>query len=135
MGLDMYLTKRIYPESSTAIIDGENISISYAVQEVGYWRKANAIHRWFVENVQEGVDDCKEYWVSKDELKKLYDTICEVYRSKTKAKELLPTQSGFFFGGVDYDDYYYEDLKYTKKLLEEIFKDTETTEYCYRASW
>lgn len=27
-------------------------------QEVGYWRKANAIHMWFVDNVQNGEDDC-----------------------------------------------------------------------------
>lgn len=27
-------------------------------EEVGYWRKANAIHDWFVENVQDGIDDC-----------------------------------------------------------------------------
>ena len=27
-------------------------------EEVGYWRKANQIHNWFVENVQDGVDDC-----------------------------------------------------------------------------
>lgn len=28
------------------------------IEEVGYWRKANQIHNWFVENVQDGVDDC-----------------------------------------------------------------------------
>lgn len=27
-------------------------------EEVGYWRKANQIHNWFVENIQDGVDDC-----------------------------------------------------------------------------
>ena len=27
-------------------------------EEVGYWRKANAIHGWFVRNVQNGKDDC-----------------------------------------------------------------------------
>ena len=27
---------------------------------VGYWRKANHIHRWFVENVQGGEDECQE---------------------------------------------------------------------------
>lgn len=39
--------------------------------EVGYWRKANAIHRWFVDNVQNGVDECQESWVSRDKLKDL----------------------------------------------------------------
>ena len=26
---------------------------------VAYWRKANAIHSWFVENCQDGVDECQ----------------------------------------------------------------------------
>lgn len=28
------------------------------MKQVGYWRKANEIHNWFVENVQDGEDDC-----------------------------------------------------------------------------
>jgi hypothetical protein len=28
-------------------------------EEVGYWRKANHIHNWFVENIQNGEDDCE----------------------------------------------------------------------------
>jgi len=28
------------------------------MEQVGYWRKANQIHNWFVENIQDGVDDC-----------------------------------------------------------------------------
>lgn len=42
---------------------------------IGYWRKANAIHKWFVDNVQEGVDDCKPYYVSREQLKELR-TLC-----------------------------------------------------------
>lgn len=32
---------------------------SSLMQEVGYWRKANAIHRYFVDAVQDGEDDCR----------------------------------------------------------------------------
>ncbi len=28
-------------------------------EEVGYWRKVNAVHNWFVENIQCGEDDCQ----------------------------------------------------------------------------
>ena len=42
-----------------------------AFDEVGYWRKANAIHRWFVDNVQNGEDDCGTYAVSKEQLEGL----------------------------------------------------------------
>ena len=31
---------------------------SRIIEQVGYWRKANQIHNWFVENVQDGEDDC-----------------------------------------------------------------------------
>ena len=29
------------------------------MEQVGYWRKSNQIHNFFVENVQDGYDDCK----------------------------------------------------------------------------
>ena len=47
-------------------------------EEVGYWRKANAIHKWFVENVQDGEDDCEQYEVSKEQLEELLDVCKEV---------------------------------------------------------
>ena len=40
-------------------------------EEVGYWRKANQIHNWFVGNVQAGEDDCGQYEVSFDQLREL----------------------------------------------------------------
>lgn len=45
-------------------------------QSVGYWRKANQIHNWFVGNVQDGVDDCGKYEVTEDKLTALLNT-CE----------------------------------------------------------
>lgn len=47
-------------------------------EDVGYWRKANAIHKWFVENVQNGEDDCGQYEVSKEQLEELLDVCKEV---------------------------------------------------------
>ena len=41
------------------------------VKQIGYWRKANAIHNWFVQNVQNGVDDCGTYIVTKENLEEL----------------------------------------------------------------
>lgn len=57
----------------------------------------------------------------------------------TVAKDLLPTQSGFFFGGTDYDEWYIDDLKNTKKALEKELgkhpQETGSTSYYYNASW
>ena len=40
---------------------------------VAYWRKANAIHNWFVENCGGGVDECQLMEINKDQLKALLD--------------------------------------------------------------
>lgn len=54
-------------------------------EQVGYWRKANAIHRWFVQNVQGGVDDCGTYIVTREQLEQLKAT-CEQVLSVVKTK-------------------------------------------------
>ena len=46
--------------------------ISHVEEEVMYWRKANHIHAWFVKNVQDGIDNCAEYYVSPDNLRELH---------------------------------------------------------------
>ena len=45
---------------------------------VGYWRKANQIHNWFVENVQDGIDDCGTYEVTEKQLVNLLNTCWKV---------------------------------------------------------
>lgn len=132
MGLDMYLhAKRFLWHSEEDLIkqisnnfpELGDARVKEITAEVGYWRKANAIHKWFVDNVQNGNDDCGDYEVSKEQLKQLLDTINEVLENKKKASELLPCSSGFFFGSTDYNEYYFEDLKYTKELLERLLNN------------
>lgn len=51
--------------------------VKYIIEEVGYWRKANAIHNWFVENVVRSEDwQGENTYVSRDDLKILLD-LCE----------------------------------------------------------
>jgi hypothetical protein len=57
MGLDMYLSVR---NNGT----GEH-------ENIGYWRKANAVHGWFVRECADGVDECQEIRVSHDQLRQL----------------------------------------------------------------
>lgn len=71
MGLDMYLMRTDKENKNS---DWEN-SI-----EVGYWRKANQIHNWFVNNVQGGVDDCDYYEVSDNKLIELLERCKEVVK-------------------------------------------------------
>lgn len=47
------------------------------MEQVGYWRKKNAIHQWFVDHVQDGIDDCDYHKeCTKEILEELLDT-CE----------------------------------------------------------
>ena len=71
-----------------------NKSIS---KKVGYWRKANAIHNWFVENVQDGIDNCGEYVVTKEQLETLLD-ICETVLGRSHLKD------GYVKNGYQSDD-------------------------------
>ena len=126
MGLDMYLYG----------VNDEHMPIDKQNRRtlVCYWRKANAIHRWFVENVQDGVDDCGIYIVSVEQLKELLHLAKEALASSEPAN-FLPTMSGFFFGGTDYGEWYREDLKHTIKTLSEIIRLDEFKLYEYHAWW
>lgn len=183
MGLDMNLYKRHYVKNwdmtpkekrfdVTVKQGGKKVDsiklerVCRIIEDIAYWRKANAIHNWFVSNVQNGEDDCKEYFVSRKQLRDLLDTINKVLNSSklvkgkvhngtrhengttteimedgkivedsTVAEELLPTTEGFFFGSTDYDQYYIQDLEYTKKVLTEELALPENGDYYYSSSW
>jgi hypothetical protein len=109
--------------------------VKYIIEEAGYWRKANQIHQWFVDNVQKGVDDCGDYYVDTDDLEKLLDLCKKVDADHSLAESLLPSASGFFFGGTDYDEWYFEDIKNTINILEEALADESDSSYYYSSSW
>lgn len=51
-------------------------------EHVGYWRKANAIHKWFVEHIQDGEDDCDYHReVTMDDLMDLQEACAAVLES------------------------------------------------------
>lgn len=63
------------------------------MEDVGYWRKANHIHRWFVENVQNGVDDQRVYEVTKEQLEDLM-CVCRTVAEKCTLHEGI-VQNGY----------------------------------------
>lgn len=144
MGLDMYLTaeRGMYEhkeleESIKKILKPEEraFKISEIILELGYWRKANAIHNWFVENCQDGVDECQKTFITKDQLQKLLDVCKEVQKNHDKAQELLPSVSGFFFGNTDYDEYYFICIDNTIQILENVMKIDNSWFIHYHSSW
>ena len=107
-------------------------------EEVAYWRKANMIHKWFVERVQDGEDDCDIHReLTRQDLLDLLDEVVVVLRHPATANKLLPTQSGFFFGEYEYDDYYMSKLYSTVEQIGRILgtTDWENEALYYVSSW
>ena len=151
MGLDMYLYKKTYVKNWSFMSPEERVEviiktdnkykkhikperISQIVEEVAYWRKFNALHNWFVENCQEGRDECQESYVDRDNLKDLVNLLKQIKEDHSKAEELLPTQEGFFFGNTNYDEWYFKDVEETLEVLEELLKE-EGGDFYYHSSW
>lgn len=183
MGLDMYLSRNLNQDGDVLDIKPQaelnndafakllkratQSNVSYLQPSISvniaYWRKANAIHQWFISHCANDVDECQDINVSIKDLHELKDT-CEKILNAPKdidlMKRLLPPQDGFFFGGTDLDDAdtlnsYLEDVKYTNNILSEEFKiadefkkykkpsklnpeksfPTIYIDYTYRASW
>lgn len=108
------------------------------MNQVGYWRKANAIHQWFVDKVQDCEDDCDYHnEVTKEDLEDLLDICQRVLDDHSLADELLPTQSGFFFGGTEYDEYYFEDIENTISIIKNVLETTDFDKEMiyYVSSW
>ena len=189
MGLDMYLYENVYmsnwPHSKEAdeaqYTDAQSVLAlagikpdpqvgGYGVEvktPVVYWRKANAIHQWFVANCQNGNDNCGNYNVEDEQLTELVELCRKVLGASelvsdmvtngqtmvegewqnnqepgkviidpTLAKELLPSGSGFFFGGTDYDQWYYEDLVHTVAAIEgAMSRRVAESGFEYHSSW
>jgi hypothetical protein len=156
MGLDMYLSKKTYVKQWEHQGDdsfkvevtkkGEAVShikperISYIEEEIGYWRKSNQIHNWFVQNVQNGIDNCGTYFVGKEQLEKLLELCKKVLDNNKLAEELLPSTSGFFFGSTEYDEWYFNDLTHTVQIIESLLSEQNERGYIdgdiyYQSSW
>lgn len=87
-----------------------------------YFRKVNFLFAYF-QNKGKLIDEYYAF-VDKEDVDDIIDRCKEIIRAKEKgdnldeaetpeelAASLLPTQSGFFFGGTDYDEYYFWDVK------------------------
>ena len=162
MGLDMYLTANRYispykhseadrklgveiikllglpvqgnEETEEGRVEGVSV-------RVGYWRKANSIHSWFIIHCANGVDDCQPVSVMREQLEEL-KALCEKVQANPTAEvaaEALPSQEGFFFGGTEYDEWYFEDIKATIEILDRALNLPTPNGACwdfeYMASW
>jgi len=158
MGLDMYLYASKYVSSSEAFEKDSPMQFAEIIKavgadefpkpdygsatvdiQVGYWRKANAIHDWFVQNCQGGEDRCQKAYVSRDSLIELRNICMKVLSEKGNqdiAETVLPTASGFFFGNTEYDEYYWDYVESTITLLNTLLVTVpEDWDFVYQSSW
>ena len=161
MGLDMYLYIEKYVPRNDYSRNGQGSSVSirpefqaltetlgtdtlirqddwtgYTVQiPVGYWRKANAIHGWIVNECADGVDECQRIYVPCEKAQELVDYCKSVLAENDKANELLPPVAGFFFGGYEIDEWYLESIQQTIDIFEPLLASDEADRIYYQASW
>lgn len=161
MGLDMYLYAERYISGWDHASEEERRAYNLTTEiagvpagsgapsatiqvNVAYWRKANAIHGWFVREVQGGADDGNPYYVSRENLEDLRDLCASLLslhainpeQAVSLAKEKLAPTEGFFFGSVEIDEYYWLDVTNTVAMLEKVLHaSADNIDFYYRASW
>ena len=161
MGLDMYLTGKrymatwideadaerqtaiqiLFPELADMQTQFEGSVVKEIRIEAGYWRKANAVHNWFVQRVQGGEDECRPHPVSHEQLAEL-KAQCERaigargrdFEEET-SEDILPTANGFFFGTTEYDDWYYATLAQTIEIVDRCLAMPDAWDFEYCSSW
>lgn len=138
-------TAELYPlltaDAPSGFLQVEDDTLVVSVN-AGYWGKANAIHGWFVDNVQGGVDDCNLYPVDIEQLAELRERCIKVLDNPDLALDLLPPRGGVFFGSTNIDERYLDHLDHTARMITDVVghllaPDTDRTNVsiAYCSSW
>jgi hypothetical protein len=80
--------------------------ISSITEQVGYWRKANAIHNWFIQECADGDEGATRVYVPKEKLKELYN-LCDLVLK----------------GSITEDGRLHAGTRYTGDKVEEVYED------------
>jgi hypothetical protein len=162
MGLDSYLYKKTYVENWEHTPEDRRYSVSvkkgglkcnikpericYIIEQVGYWRKFNALHNYIVNTFASGEDNCQQISLDEDDLRNILNTLQEAKYildsdasdevKSDKLSDVFPTAEGFFFGATEYGDYYAECVDDTILLLTDLLDEFgELPDFYYQASW
>lgn len=92
----------------------------FSKPDAAYFRKVNSIYAYFSPRL---VDEMCV--VKKEDILDIMSKATEILKEHDEetSKELLPTQSGFFFGSTDYDEWYYEDMVNILREFGKLLKD------------
>lgn len=100
--LDAIITQQDLQKTVDYIIDA---CIS---KEDMYYRKVNFLYAFFTDKLTEEEQRCV---VTKEEVETIISNCQKVLADHSLADSLLPTQSGFFFGSTEYNEWYFNDVK------------------------
>ena len=102
-------------------IDCENFEF------LAYFRKVNFLFEFFSGSLNE---EEMTAVITRGEMEELIEKCEFVLNNRDKASEILPTCDGFFFGSLDYDDYYFESV--AKVLLSfQVILENYSDDYLY----
>ena len=136
MGLDINVTKiaKSMVKTNTngwkdyeKLIDELNDIDCENFEFLAYFRKVNFLFEFFSGSLNE--EETTEV-ITKGEMEELIEKCEFVLNNRDKASEILPTCDGFFFGSLDYDDYYFESV--AKVLLSfQVILENYSDDYLY----
>ena len=133
----------------------ENPYRTFEPQEVGYFRKVNFLMSFFKYK-----ENCSYKETTREQLQALRDACKEIVKMKPvryeitrydyggteqvkvysdadqkRCAELLPTQSGFFFGSTDYDQWYFNEVKDVFVWVDGVLSDLADDEVVLMHCW
>ncbi|KQX98171.1 hypothetical protein ASD22_11045 [Rhodanobacter sp. Root480] len=118
-----YVPPKEKPGEDTSLLEVSGVTV-----RVGYWRKFDALHRWFVNNTQEGHDDCRPSFVSVDTLIELEEQLEQVSDDPASASE--------YFTADENETLDEGEVDYTLKVLHHAKRlQAQGWDITYRASW
>lgn len=139
MGLDqkvVRMTPATFDKVRAWMEDSEAHELPYNdIEPVWTGRKENHIQCYIEGEVGE-VNNLDYLPLDKEHIERLVDRLQRVKDDHSQAGVLLPTQPGFFFGGTDYDEFYFEDVEAELKEFRELLDSWDDTKtYAYWAWW
>jgi hypothetical protein len=139
MGLDQAIRK-LSPEAYRRTQEWENGDHEedypdVHVEEVWVGRKENHIHAYFEGEVGE-MENCGYLRVEREHIERLVDRLKQVVADHEMAGAALPTQAGFFFGGTEYGEYYFNDVEAELEEFKVVLENWDPYGiYVYWAWW
>jgi len=123
MGLDQFVFRAPYDEN-----DEEAMPLLT-------FRKENWLNAAIETLLGEEVENCTPVEISRAQIEELIAKISTVLKDHDQAPVLLPTQRGFFFGGTEYDEWYFKGLHRVRYDFAHLLDGNAEASFVYYIWW